>query len=366
MFHYFRSLILFMCLCWRVASFAADPPAPGTLDITEFHWKQGEKPVRMIKKDEGFCYLANIHGHFEGAGEMVRVYLDEDGYWYLGGASNQAGVGGTAFAVKFPGGVKTVMHQAPPAARLADLVALTGSKDATVQEAARTQIKDFPDDPKKKIEIAQSWLAMAKKDTTPLKNVMLRHAGGLLASSIAGLDDAELAGAIKQQLRDLSLDFARDHLNDLSQWTIAKGEWDSTTQSHIRGRGNSELLFNHPLPGDGTFSFHFKVMEGMRPRIRFDGTGLYIGNEGYDRVLEAHGSQQQNGVRSPYALDQDLAVTLKIVDQNFELRINNEIMSKGRTKTAADAMYLRLSAGDDWSFGTCEFWDLKFALAEKQ
>src|SRR4051794_4165820 len=64
---------------------AADPPpaaAPLKVTCVEYRWKRGEPPVRMIRKDEGVCYLSQVQGHFAGAGESVGVYLDADGFWY--------------------------------------------------------------------------------------------------------------------------------------------------------------------------------------------------------------------------------------------------------------------------------------------
>ncbi|MEW6095979.1 MAG: hypothetical protein AB1567_05585 [bacterium] len=59
----------------------------------EYVWKQGWSPVKMIHKDKGFCFLTYVSGKFEGDGECVKIYIDEDdGYWYLGGTSQQAGV----------------------------------------------------------------------------------------------------------------------------------------------------------------------------------------------------------------------------------------------------------------------------------
>ena len=58
--------------------------------------------MKVIHKDEGFCVLASLGGHFAGFGEYVRVYLDDqDGYWYLGGDSHQSGVGATAISVRY-------------------------------------------------------------------------------------------------------------------------------------------------------------------------------------------------------------------------------------------------------------------------
>ena len=65
-------------------------PAPAAFETRR--WQQGDAPIRLIRKEEGFCALTLVTGHFQGAGEMVRVYVADDGYWYLGGDSQQEGV----------------------------------------------------------------------------------------------------------------------------------------------------------------------------------------------------------------------------------------------------------------------------------
>jgi len=57
----------------------------------------------MIHKDEGFCYLVQIRGGFAGGGELVRITIEKDGYWYLTGASIQQSLYVRAIAVKILG-----------------------------------------------------------------------------------------------------------------------------------------------------------------------------------------------------------------------------------------------------------------------
>jgi hypothetical protein len=63
-------------------------------------WHQGEPPVRLIRKDEGFCALTSVTGCFQGGGEKVSVYVADDGYWYLGGQSQQEGVAAECIVVR--------------------------------------------------------------------------------------------------------------------------------------------------------------------------------------------------------------------------------------------------------------------------
>lgn len=64
-------------------------------------WSQGEPPIQLIKQNEGFCFLTGVTGHFQGAGESVRVWIDKDGYWYLGGASQQQGISGQCAVMRY-------------------------------------------------------------------------------------------------------------------------------------------------------------------------------------------------------------------------------------------------------------------------
>jgi hypothetical protein len=75
--------------------------APAALETRR--WQQGDAPIRLIRKEEGFCALTLVTGHFEGAGEMVRVYVADDGYWYLGGDSQQEGVAAECIVVRYRG-----------------------------------------------------------------------------------------------------------------------------------------------------------------------------------------------------------------------------------------------------------------------
>ena len=76
---------------------------PAGFGAVEFRgWHQGEPPVKLIRKDEGFCALTGVTGRFEGDGEQVRVYIGDDDYWYLGGQSAQKGVAATCVIVRYP------------------------------------------------------------------------------------------------------------------------------------------------------------------------------------------------------------------------------------------------------------------------
>ena len=68
----------------------------------EFHsWHQGELPLKLIRQEEGFCALTSVSGRFDGSGEMIQVYVADDGYWYLAGKSQQSGVAAECIVVHY-------------------------------------------------------------------------------------------------------------------------------------------------------------------------------------------------------------------------------------------------------------------------
>ena len=59
-------------------------------------WNQSDAVVAMQLVSTHICVLARVQGRFGGGGESVSV--TEDGnFWYLGGASQQQGMGGAAY-----------------------------------------------------------------------------------------------------------------------------------------------------------------------------------------------------------------------------------------------------------------------------
>ncbi len=85
----------------RIQPPAAPAVAPSTGPSVETRaWHQGEPPLRLIRKEDGFCALSLVTGHFQGGGEVVKVYVGDDGYWYLGGDSQQEGVAAECIVVR--------------------------------------------------------------------------------------------------------------------------------------------------------------------------------------------------------------------------------------------------------------------------
>ena len=78
--------------------------APPAAEVSRYDWKNGDPPVRMIRKEEGFCYLTALSGGFAGGGEVANVYIADDGYWYLGGQTGTGFLRLSAVSVKRPVG----------------------------------------------------------------------------------------------------------------------------------------------------------------------------------------------------------------------------------------------------------------------
>ncbi len=69
-------------------------------EYTTYQWENNAPPVRMIHRDEGFCYLSDIGGAFNGGGEVARVSIGDDGFWYLHGSTGNGFLVVRATAVK--------------------------------------------------------------------------------------------------------------------------------------------------------------------------------------------------------------------------------------------------------------------------
>ena len=90
---------------WKVL--AAPPVAPTapsapSVEVTRYDWANGDPPIRMIRKEEGFCYLTAVCGGFNGGGEIANVYVDDDGYWCLGGQTGTGFLRLSAVSVRRP------------------------------------------------------------------------------------------------------------------------------------------------------------------------------------------------------------------------------------------------------------------------
>jgi hypothetical protein len=91
------------CGIFFLVSAAVPPPKEAVMvNGLEFaHWEQGQPPVKLIRSSEGFCALTMVRGAFEGGGEHVRLWVEADGFWYLGGRSFQADVSAECVIVRY-------------------------------------------------------------------------------------------------------------------------------------------------------------------------------------------------------------------------------------------------------------------------
>ncbi|QTN32928.1 hypothetical protein HZ994_11530 [Akkermansiaceae bacterium] len=95
-----------------------DGPATGAATVVEwvagltppevitYSWTKGDGPVRMIHQDDGFCFLSMMAGGFNGGGERLHVYIDDDGFWKLAGHTGRTLTRGSAVALRFSGNTK--------------------------------------------------------------------------------------------------------------------------------------------------------------------------------------------------------------------------------------------------------------------
>jgi hypothetical protein len=152
---------------------------------------------------------------------------------------------------------------------------------------------------------------------------------------------------------DLGLNTAK-----IENWTIQSGSWELKPDGTLRGEGDSMIELDQSLPGNVRISFHMNVIQGLRPRIFLDGSGIYFGNEGYKRHIFVYGSPQNvQGSPVPYKNGQGMDITITLLNGKFEAKIGDELISGGCIESTK--VQLRLRAGDGWSQGTTEFSDFR-------
>lgn len=106
--------IAFLALSANASSASATsdpPPSPGILSpgarilnvpsSGEYVWDQGNPATYMGTATNRTCFLTRVTGRFEGWGEVVEAFIS-GGSWYLGGTSQQVGVGAFARCVPVP------------------------------------------------------------------------------------------------------------------------------------------------------------------------------------------------------------------------------------------------------------------------
>jgi hypothetical protein len=349
---------------------AEEPPAkeaddPNAVEYRVYEWKRNAAPVKMISKDEGYCFLTEIGGHFAGGGESVKVYIGEDGFWYLGGGAFQD-IWAKAMSVKFPHKMAAVVLPPPDPAVEAWAGALgtfAASADAGTKELAASELKALPSDPDGLMALADAWNALAPKRELAERRLVESHILNLYATAVGKLAGPALPPA-RKRFDSLRIALANRQLNDLAEWKVDSGQWSTKADGRIEGHDNSTLLFNNALPADCFIEFRVSVIDGQRPRIHFKGCELYVGNEGDLHDFQVFGAETQRGVPVPYVHEQEFKFGMKLSGKNFEFYVDGELMAKGTRKAVPLTLNLALSAGDDWSRGTAQFWDFKVSAVE--
>lgn len=331
------------------------------VEVQEYEWSRGMPSVRMIQKDEGFCFLTGINGAFAGMAEDVSVRIEPDGYWYLKGRTNQPLVAravSVRFAKKISADVLRLAEASPKLTWAQVLAELGKSNLPEARQLVAKEQAGVPADAAAQVALADAWQALADKEQTPHKTQIENRVAELYEAAIPNLPEADMADA-RRTLEQRRCVYLTRRLNDLAEWTRQSGHWIVTPDGKIRGQGDSVLTFNHSLPRDFVIQFHMNVLEGLRPRIHFDGTDLYVGNEGYARQIHAHGAATLQGAPAAYRNNQDLMVTVKFQEKAFELYVNEHLVASGTRKHTPDKTAFKICGGDWWSPGATAFWNFQ-------
>lgn len=356
---------LFVLLRERPVETVVTPSTGGTLgtannsmrvEYQEYQWQRGAAPVRMIRKEEGFCYLTRVSGEFAGMGEQARVYIESDGYWYLHGSSFKP-LGASAMSVRFVS--RPFASASFPAKEkwTETLARLEASEDSQVRAVAKAEHDGPPEDAMDRARFADLWNSASEKVANVDRAALVSHAIHLYETSTGvGPVTAASVAAKLNRLR-------QNALNDLTQWKRQTGKWDVSPDGKIRGLGDAAMMFTHQLPRDCSLELHLNVVEGMRPRIRFLGTDFYVGNEGYDQVIAPYGAVSSQGTSTRYGNNEEIKLGIKFVGEKFELSVNDAVTARGTRKTPPETVGLRIEAGDFWSAGDVLFWGFKLTPA---
>jgi len=208
------------------------------------------------------------------------------------------------------------------------------------------------------LALAEGWAAAAGKEHEPIREHVQRHAMKLYTQAVRGKSGAELAAAEKRLL-DLRLAVASRDMNLLKQWKIARGKWQQTPDGKIRGEGNSRANFKQKLPHDFYIQFRMNVASGLRPRVYFDGTQMFIGNEGITQNIRPHGVKSYRGVPKYYVNGEEMLVGVLFEGTNFEWFVNGVRIGRGELKETPRHVTVYIRGGDEWSKGTVLYWDFK-------
>jgi uncharacterized protein YkwD len=170
-------------------------------------------------------------------------------------------------------------------------------------------------------------------------------------------------------------------LGILENWKSEKGQWTPERAAAVpqkgagnarspeidgfRGAGDSALRFKDAFPKDFRLEFTLNVVDGMRPRIHFEGCNLFFGNEGFEKHFFVYGDGARNvqGGRIPYSNGHPVVIRVDMWDDDFTFWVDGKLCATGKRTVPPNGTQLMLRGGDDWSQGTCVF--SKFSISSK-
>lgn len=210
------------------------------------------------------------------------------------------------------------------------------------------------------LKLTEGWAAYAQKQSAALRKHLHKRAGHWYLKAKKDLPAAKRM-ALEDRFAKLELILASLELNALKNWQIKKGKWQMTGDGKIRGSGDTTIQFRRNLPPDFYLQFRIKVVSGLRPRMHFQGTAMFVGNEGFKQELWTHEAVETRGTKRPYVNGEEMLIGIWFVGKSFEWYVDGELMARGRRKVVPRRIALAFRAGDDWSKGTTEYWDFKIA-----
>ena len=317
---------------------------PQALVVEEHTWVSSDTvPLKLIHENDGFPVLSGVGGGLRGGGEVVWLWLDADGIWWLGGRSGQTSLVVRAMTIRTGRKLPVVTYRVKGFGVPTRLI----HRDRGICFLSG---------------IAGLWGGSGEHAKLSI------HDDGYWYFEFERGNDVAWAEATAVLFDDDVPDWRllTTELNDFSQWTPVRGKW-SGTDGVIDGRGDSELRFNHLLPQDLTFKFTLQVKKGMRPRILVNGTWwFYIGNEGRRHELFVHGSWLEDPEGAPHAYKdgESLKMEMRLFRDLAEFRVNGKLLAHGKRSWPA-TWELRLCAGDNWSPGECNFSNFEVGPVEK-
>lgn len=161
-------------------------------------------------------------------------------------------------------------------------------------------------------------------------------------------------------------------------WKAEKGKWSQERSAAggpgtartfeidgIRGAGDSIARFSEQIHPNFRMEFTLNVVDGMRPRMHFDGCGFFFGNEGFEKHLYVYGdgAREVKGQKIAYENGRPMVIRIEMWGSDFAFWVDGKICAVGKRKEPGEGIKLAFRGGDHWSAGTCT-WS-KFSVSFK-